>query len=136
MRLTVNHDVYVLEVSVATLLELHGVGGANDENRTPALGLGERKTLAGLLDVDAQLLRNAMQLGLHPDSCDEVGGGHHDQQGDTNPHQPFAYVGDGLRHLVSILTRAVGGRPIVGGNELQQRWPSVAESRNALEVRG
>src|ERR1039458_4164728 len=87
MRLTVNHDVHVLEVSVATLLELHRVGGANGENGASALGLGERKALAGLLDVDAQLLRNAVQLGLNPDSCDEVGSRHHHEQGNAKSHQ-------------------------------------------------
>ena len=90
--LAVDHDVHVLQLGVAALLELHRLGRLDGVDGAAALGLGKREAVAGLLDVDAELLRNVVQHGLHAGTGDPVRDSDGGDQHTHASHQPLAYL--------------------------------------------
>ncbi len=90
--LAVDHDVHVLQIGVAALLELHRLGRPDGVDGAAALGLGKRETVAGLLDVDAELLRNVVQDGSNAGTGDPVGNGDGGHQHTHACDQPFPYL--------------------------------------------
>src|SRR5271165_3956830 len=122
VSLSIDHDVHIFEIGVATFLELNCVGGANGENGPAALGLGESEAFAGLLNVEAQLLRNAVQLRFDPGSDDEVRHGNQGEKRHGKPYQPFAYLSDGLEHLRSSLPRRIGRRLMEAHSGVRELW--------------
>ena len=77
----------------------------------PAFGLGQRKAFAGLLNIDAQFLGNAVQGGTDAEAGDPVGNGDADDEDNDARYQPFADLSYGLKHLPSILRQPAQGQP-------------------------
>src|SRR5208283_23449 len=73
VSMAVDDDVNVSEIGVAARLELHRLGSSNRVERPARFGFGQRKPLAGLLNVNAQLLGYVVQGRSDPRARNPVG---------------------------------------------------------------
>src|SRR5271157_766070 len=99
----IHHDVNIVQIGAAAGLELHRLGGSNCVQGVSSFGLGQRKSVTGLLNINTQLLGHAVQGGTQPGAGKPVGNTDADNERDNARYQPFTDLSCGLEHLPSIL---------------------------------
>ena len=104
----VENDADVVQFGAAIQLELLETAGLDGEQSSLAVGLGELKSVGGLLDVDSDLVGNFLEdvaealAGVEIRSCHDRG----EQHG--NHGQPASKAVDGQRHAGFSLAEVAG----------------------------
>src|SRR5208283_2440650 len=103
MGAAIDYYVHVAQIGAIAGLELHRLGGSNGVQTASAFGLGQRKAIACLLNIDSQFRRHAVQGGNNSKTGKPIGNRNADNEDNDARYQPLADLSYGLKHLLSIL---------------------------------
>src|SRR5208283_609779 len=96
--LAVDNDLDVVQFSVPAFFELDRLRCANREFRASLLGLGDRKTLGSLLDVEPDFRRNFVHGPAYAPARIEIHPRHDRDHQDRSRSKPAAKAGHRKRH--------------------------------------